>query len=416
MRPLRPTAFAVSLLAGVALATPAGAANLPFAGELAIRIGVLDPIRAAATGSVLAGTAGDHITSAVLAPDTFVANRELVPVTDPAAFPIAGVLGTFSNDWASFTEDAGGAMGGPMPLRGVVKVCLFGPCYASSNISNIDVPLSVVGQGGSETVVGAVSLTVAGAPWTTGTAAIGTEVTRGGRRGPNGLASSTALVGGELNAVTPIFVSTNISASAVVPVFGILRLGIGSLGLPACDDNVDNDGDGLVDHPTDPGCTSASDSTETDPTLACDDGADNDGDGTVDFPQDLGCLARTDTTEGPALRCDVEMSDSFYAVGETVVISTLRFQNLDPTAATTRVRLELKFPPPFAISVQAVDIGADGSFAVPAGFDKQLGPATMFTLNPSIPIRGSFEWRCAFEDPATGAVIAEDRAPFYLSQ
>jgi hypothetical protein len=52
---------------------------------------------------------------------------------------------------------------------------------------------------------------------------------------------------------------------------------------PACDDGLDNDSDGLVDFPDDPGCDGADDLSEKSPSLACDDGADNDGDGRVDF-------------------------------------------------------------------------------------------------------------------------------------
>jgi hypothetical protein len=50
-----------------------------------------------------------------------------------------------------------------------------------------------------------------------------------------------------------------------------------------CDDAIDNDGDGLTDYPDDPGCSSAGDLSERDPTLVCDDGVDNDGDGRMDF-------------------------------------------------------------------------------------------------------------------------------------
>lgn len=49
---------------------------------------------------------------------------------------------------------------------------------------------------------------------------------------------------------------------------------------PACRDGIDNDGDTLIDHPDDPGCTDP-DSEFEDP--ACDDGIDNDGDTLVDL-------------------------------------------------------------------------------------------------------------------------------------
>jgi len=52
----------------------------------------------------------------------------------------------------------------------------------------------------------------------------------------------------------------------------------------ACDDGLDNDGDGFTDFVGgDPGCLDAADLSERSPLLVCDDGADNDSDGRVDF-------------------------------------------------------------------------------------------------------------------------------------
>jgi hypothetical protein len=55
--------------------------------------------------------------------------------------------------------------------------------------------------------------------------------------------------------------------------------------LNVCTDGIDNDADGLADHPDDPGCADALDLSEKDDTgtYPCDDGADNDGDGRIDF-------------------------------------------------------------------------------------------------------------------------------------
>lgn len=61
-----------------------------------------------------------------------------------------------------------------------------------------------------------------------------------------------------------------------------------------CSDGVDNDGDGLVDFPADPGCISATDNDEFNappaPLPQCSDGLDNDADGLVDNV-DPGCLS-----------------------------------------------------------------------------------------------------------------------------
>jgi hypothetical protein len=107
--------------------------------------------------------------------------------------------------------------------------------------------------------------------------------------------------------------------------------------------------------------------------------------------------------------CEVTMSQAVYTDGQDVVITSLRFTNALTSALPTRLRLQITLP--FGITVNAIDLGAGGGFAIPASFDKQLGPVTMFTLQPGQP-RGPFSWRCALEDPINGAVQAEDVAPF----
>jgi hypothetical protein len=79
---------------------------------------------------------------------------------------------------------------------------------------------------------------------------------------------------------------------------------------PACADGVDNDGDGKIDL-ADPGCDSAADRTEADPTGTppqCSDKKDNDSDGKIDYPADKGCEAAGDNDERDcdpvAYKCD----------------------------------------------------------------------------------------------------------------
>jgi uncharacterized membrane protein len=115
------------------------------------------------------------------------------------------------------------------------------------------------------------------------------------------------------------------------------------------------------------------------------------------------------TLDPPGLSCEVEMSQATYADGDAVVITSLRFVNNDTAPAPARLRLQITLP--FGITVDALDLGAGGGFAVPAAYNRQLGPVTMFTLQPGQP-RGAFSWRCAFEHPMTGAVLAEAIASF----
>ena len=72
--------------------------------------------------------------------------------------------------------------------------------------------------------------------------------------------------------------------------------------LETCGDAQDNDADGLIDFPADPGCLSSTDLSERSPILVCDDGLDNDLDGNIDFPADRACLSPTTNLEGP--ECD----------------------------------------------------------------------------------------------------------------
>ncbi|MEZ4466408.1 MAG: hypothetical protein R3F43_18625 [bacterium] len=80
---------------------------------------------------------------------------------------------------------------------------------------------------------------------------------------------------------------------------GAFRLTAVEEPLPLCDDDLDNDGDGIIDFPADPGCESANDNDETspDPLPACADGLDNDGDEVIDFPDDPDCEFAADDSE-----------------------------------------------------------------------------------------------------------------------
>lgn len=82
-----------------------------------------------------------------------------------------------------------------------------------------------------------------------------------------------------------------------------------------CDDGIDNDGDGTSDFGSDPGCTSANDSSELG-TAQCDNGIDDDGNGSIDYRADggdPGCTSLSDTRES-ATDCSTNPADNHYAV------------------------------------------------------------------------------------------------------
>ncbi len=82
---------------------------------------------------------------------------------------------------------------------------------------------------------------------------------------------------------------------AVILSFSVAAAKPQAVGLKACADGIDNDGDGYTDL-DDPGCSSKKDTSELNPEIECDDGTDNDGDGYTDSA-DTGCTGPTDTDE-----------------------------------------------------------------------------------------------------------------------
>lgn len=93
---------------------------------------------------------------------------------------------------------------------------------------------------------------------------------------------------------------------AILPACGGGGNNTGPMPAP-CSDGEDNDADGLVDFPEDPGCVGDNDETEDSlPSAQCQDGRDNDSDGKTDYPVDPGCFApqadgeEDDCPDGPS--------------------------------------------------------------------------------------------------------------------
>ena len=75
-----------------------------------------------------------------------------------------------------------------------------------------------------------------------------------------------------------------------------------------CSDGLDNDNDGLTDYPRDPGCSSPTDSTETNSMgPQCDNGINDDGQTGTDFridgTGDPDCVSVTDDREAADASC-----------------------------------------------------------------------------------------------------------------
>ena len=203
-------------------ASQANAALVPYQGVIGLQILTLVGSGLGGGTALVNGSGGGgHLTLLQVAGSSVGTVGLSLPVTDPAAAPVGGIALTATNGSGTFTSGAGF-----MAMAGVAKVCLFGPCSAAA--ANISVPLSNIGVDGSTTASLFVNVTVTGNPWAAGSIPFGTTTTSGFAHGPASLTSSTVSgSSGVKRYVTPIFISTNIPASAIVPAFAFFDLHFG---------------------------------------------------------------------------------------------------------------------------------------------------------------------------------------------
>ncbi|MBA3395957.1 MAG: hypothetical protein H0T89_25220 [Deltaproteobacteria bacterium] len=128
-----------------------------------------------------------------------------------------------------------------------------------------------------------------------------------------------------------------------------------------CNDGLDNNSDGLIDYPADPGCSSSSDGTED--TVCpgascpiCSDGLDNDGDLLIDYPADTGCLAASANNEGCA-ETDAIVAITTPTTNGTLVGAT---DDHDPRCVTTNLPDKI-FTLDIPTTLQSLDIDTEGS-------------------------------------------------------
>ena len=107
--------------------------------------------------------------------------------------------------------------------------------------------------------------------------------------------------------------------------------------------------------------------------------------------------------------CDLRMSQSSYALGETVTVSVVRRVNPGPLPVALEIKMWLQDPTGAITSFE--NSGADGSMVLPAASDVDSGPLALFGVTEET-VRGRYELSCRMLDPLTGKLIAEDRNPF----
>ncbi len=309
----------------IAMAGSARAELLPYTGtfefqiaETVYGVGVLGDISIPVSGFADASLLGqNHLASLALPAGAVGPLSVSLPITSMGTINSV-IFTSLGNLTGSFPAISGGPPGGgTMGLSGTAKICLvFAPCvYAFVPIPLPPTPGGAgLGIGGTATTTapGPVAVTMQHNPWALGpltmtyhalSTTTKTLAVSGFAHGPASVTSSTAADGGELQLVTVSRAYTSLTTG--FPGFSLsARLRLAFAG-DACDDGVDNDGDGLVDWPDDPGCDDSEDPSEQSSALVCDNGLDDDGDTLVDVADDPGCDDPGDPSEhNPAVDCD----------------------------------------------------------------------------------------------------------------
>jgi hypothetical protein len=222
------------------LAGSASAATLDFTGTLTVQIATLPVAVGTGTGvaSVNGSAGGVHLTTLALGGGSFGPITVSLPLTSNATMQSIRITG-INNLTGTFTGISGGPPGGgPMGVSGLAKLCIG---FAACPYAQVPFPLTPTtggagfGIGGTQSVPGAVALTMQHAPWTIGqpvltihtpNSTITTPVLPGGfAHGPASLTSSTAQTSGALQLVTATKVYTSlVGAFPELPVFSVLKL------------------------------------------------------------------------------------------------------------------------------------------------------------------------------------------------
>lgn len=286
------------------LASSAAAFQLPFEATVSVRFGNIPAlVTQMRDGMGEVALAGGMLQSLQLSGEIATTGVQVGPLPQTTFAPIGGMQGTFGvwptsapGALRTFARGTNGRIGGAVRMLGGAKVCLYSVscpglfeayipfAHATPGTGSLFYDAAVGWQGAwtGQNPLAGVNFTVQGAAWTTATVTAGNGLTgMGFAFGPASLPGSTAMNGGRLNLVTPVFIRTSIPSVPFFPAIATLDIRFtGDPPAAACSNGIDDDGDGLIDFGSDPACQTPDFPREN---AKCQDGQDNDGDGKIDF-------------------------------------------------------------------------------------------------------------------------------------
>jgi hypothetical protein len=113
--------------------------------------------------------------------------------------------------------------------------------------------------------------------------------------------------------------------------------------------------------------------------------------------------------EIPQIILDIQMSQTRYFNGQTVIAQEFRLKNETATSEEVELKVWLGIPGLSPISI--LNLGSDGTLIVPANFDQNFGPVTLFQMGFEMP-SGTYEFSSRMVHPVTGKLISEDPTTF----
>ncbi len=111
-----------------------------------------------------------------------------------------------------------------------------------------------------------------------------------------------------------------------------------------------------------------------------------------------------------ALQCEIEMSQAVYTAGDTVTAQVFSIANNGIGSASLEWKVWLGTP--FGSPISIVNMGANGTFVLPQGYNLDLGPLSLFSA--AILPAGFYEFSARLLDPTTGETLCDDLNVFEI--